>query len=291
MTQLVVATITFGHKAEDVERALRPALDLVESGLEVKVVCIDDSSGCSPLEIRGVDYTTTARRSGYAGAVNELISRYRQYSRLILINPDAAVPERTLLALANSPAPIAVPTIVNELKMLENVRYVTTAKEQFFALLLREPRSVSRRAVQAASHVLRLEMPPACPSGAVLAIDTNLLLETPLNEKLFWLEMSDWVRRRSESSTSTNYDLTVIPEGATHVGASTSIRYPLSVAASQMVAKTAYVREYGDAILKKLLPIAVMARSLRFALISHSPSDGYFLVKVGLCGNDWRVNR
>lgn len=222
--------------------------------------------------------------------MNELVERLGgSAERLVLINPDAQIDGETLTRLIVSEEAVAVPAIRNADGEIENVRSVTTATQQIRALLLGERYAATPSGIEKNLSNGIFPMPPACPSGAVVSIDLKLLRQTPLREEFFWLELSDWTKRVSKVTSPLR--LEVLKQEAVHVGASTSVKYPVSVAASQLRAKKAFVKAYGRAWHRLLLPIAMISRSIRFGVKTKSMSNTLFLVLVGLGVKDWRVSR
>ncbi len=228
-------------------------------------------------------------RCGFAGVVNYVVAEFPDADgRLLLINPDAYVgPKEIEMLLAPSDA-LRVPKVVNPSGQVENIRAITTAGQQLRALLFGE--WAARKAItKMAFNGTTVECPPFAPSGSVLSVPLDLLRSVPLREEYFWLEQSDWLLRYFEIFGPLK--LEILPISATHTGASTSIRYPLSVAASQLNAKANFVRTYGTTIHRLLLPLAIFSRTFRFFLKNRQISDALFLGKVYAGKADWRVNK
>lgn len=289
MTRVLVATISFGHDSNDIEAALRSSVELSGTDDKIRIVCIDDSSGRPPNTVEGIESAVTSHRLGFAGAVNELVERFgHDRDRLILVNPDAKLGKDGIRKLIQIHEPVGIPTITGPSGEIENLRHVTTPAAQLKALMLGE-RSVKVETLRTREQDFTLQMPPYCPSGAVISIDIALLRAVPLRPVFFWLELSDWTRRLSNGDGAAV--LRVISNKAEHVGASTSVRYPLSVAASQVRAKSAYVREYGSLLHRTALPLGVLLRAIRFGIKQRSFASGLFIAQVALGQKDWRVER
>jgi hypothetical protein len=279
----IVACITFGHEADEVRRSLAPALELAAREDDVEVVVIDDSSGRGP-QLSQATCLSTPRRMGFPAVVQFLIeSVYPEATRLVLVNPDATVGD-SLPPLLESQALLAIPTIDHDGR-IENVRLATTPWREVRNLLLGEAKV--RYPITSTGRRQDVSCPPFAPSGAVISIDANALRSAPLRSEFFWLEFSDWVLRRARMGAPTT--LEVLPNRADHLGASTAVKYPLSVAASQARAKVAFVREYGSASSRAVLPIAVLSRGVRFALKRRSTKAGVFLLRAAYNMVDWRV--
>lgn len=285
---IAVACITFGHSPQDVEACLASALLLATENDEFQVLTLDDCSGARPCPPGIPSYDTPSRR-GFPGAVQYLIDELAPgCSRLILINPDATVEADTLELLARSTCDVAVPTIRSRSRTgkVENVRFATTAMREVANLLFGE--RVPEYPVSARDTPRTFTCPPFAPSGAVISIDAQMLRETPLDPSMFWLEFSDWVRRRESEGRRTT--LEVVAGEATHSGASTSVKFPVSVAASQARAKVAFIRSYGGLGARMLVVPAVTSRALRFALRKRSLSNGLFILRAALGRVSWKVN-
>lgn len=289
MTTALIASISFGHSAEELGSALAPAVSLSAKNSRVRVICIDDSSGSQPEDIPGVIMATTIRRVGFAGAVNEIVDRFgRDVDRLVLINPDARITEATLDELLSCTESIAIPRVDDGFGRIENLRKVTTARYQLRALVMGEPRRTNL-AFSTRDVIPVLDLPPYCPSGAVISIATSLLRSVRLHPDFFWLELSDWVSRLHRQGIIAN--LRVIDGAAIHTGASTSKKYPVSVAASQLCAKKAFIHEYGSKVHKLLLPMGILLRSARFGIKTRSVQNSLFLLGAAAGIVDWRVER
>lgn len=282
---ILIACITFGHASADVLRAMAPAISLADRDAEISVIVIDDCSGKPPI-LSGIKTLEMKTRVGFPAVVNQILeSTYPEISRLVLINPDALIEQAALKALIYDPGELVVPTIANGLN-LENVRPVTRASWEFLNLLFGEKRRFNEMPTSKVNQFL--SCPPFAPSGAVVAIDAQVLRETPLRPEMFWLEFSDLLLRRELMGLNTK--LTVLPDLAEHLGASTSLSFPLSVAASQMRAKVSYIRSYGNVVLRALLPLAVFSKAMRVGIKLKSFTVVAFAFKAAFDVEDWRVN-
>lgn len=285
----LVACITFGHSTADVERALGSASRLASTRNDLRVVSIDDRSGMPPApgDLTGIEYLEMPTRSGFPAVVNHLCSEVApDCSKLVLINPDAVIDDSALSSLIEHSADVAVPSI-GDGDVLENVRLATTPAAQLRALMFGE-RSAARRAAISVQAPAELACPPHAFQGSVVSLRAELLRQLPLDPVMFWLEMSDWLRRWQIDGRQIN--LFVGSEIAQHAGASSAVSFPLSVAASQARAKAAYIQRYGTTAQRRLLPFALVSRGVRFALKRRSPRAGLFLVAAALGRRDWRVD-
>ncbi|WP_457101796.1 hypothetical protein [Microbacterium sp. P5_E9] len=285
---IAIACITFGHTTEDVERCLSTALALSENDPRMRVITVDDSSGSAP-QPRMIPGFTTPSRRGFAATVQYIVEVIApDCERLVLVNPDAEADVETLVALAASTDVVTVPTIISttDRAFMENVRPSTTGSREIRNLLFGE----RRRAfiLKPASTEQRVNCPPFAPSGAIISVDAHALRRTPLRAEMFWLEFSDWVLRRNAEGLTT--ELCVLPNESRHVGASTSVKYPMSVAASQARAKVCFIRDYGSWTARTFAPVAVLSRSLRFAARRRSISSGVFVFQAAMGWKSWMVN-
>ena len=286
----IILCISFGHSSSQVYDAMRGALEHSRTHVDTLVVVADDCSGNPPLNIEGAVLLETPSRRGYSGVVNYVLETYPDVNgRILLINPDACLESMAVSELLSDAHGIAVPRVLNPAGELENIRRATNASEQLRALLFGE-RSADRTSrmgvtVESGSIVC----PPYAPSGSVLAIPIQHLRSVPLRAEFFWLEQSDWVIRYSRMHGPV--EVSVLPVGASHTGASTSLRYPLSVAASQLRTKINFVNEYGGFGLRLLLPLGVVLRAGRFAVKTRKLSNAWFLLRVAAGLADWRVSK
>lgn len=280
---IVVACITFGHEPTDIEECLAPALGLAKLDSNIRVIAIDDCSGVAN-QPAGIDYFVTPTRRGFPAVVQYIVEDlFPACTRLVLINPDALLDDG-LRDLMQASETVAVPTI-EEHGRLHNVRRTTTALREFRNLLLGEARSnwpVTPRDVD-----FVLQCPPFAPSGAVISIDAEALRRVPLDADLFWLEFSDWVLSRNARGQETT--LRITPHISVHVGASTSVSYPLSVASSQARAKVIFVKRYGSILVRSALPLAVASKALRYGVKHRSVRDAYFVFQAAFDRVDWKV--
>lgn len=284
----LIACITFGHEQGDIRDALRSAVELALTRSDLTVVAIDDCSGTANYSIPGVEFHRTPARVGFPGVVNYLVSElYPDADRLVLVNPDAAIDVKSLSHLVDSKNAVEVPQILNSDGFVENVRAVTNAGDQFRNLLFGERHS--ELPVRGSADLRTYDCPPFAASGAIVGLDAQQLRVVPLRAEFFWLEMSDWVLRSSLNGL--RISLTVNADRAQHSGASTSVSYPVSVAASQMFAKATFIRTYGGALTSAFLPIAMAAKSIRFGIMRRSLRDALFVYQCGLGNANWRVSR
>lgn len=285
----LIACITFGHTEAGTHNVLGPAVELAGRRSDVRVVSIDDASGLAPEPgIRsGIEFITMPQRSGFPAVVNHLASVIEpSCRRLVLVNPDALADSEALERLLGATSDLAVPAITDPEGHLENLRPVTTSALQLRALM------VGERAISVPSRVDRsapceVFAPPFAPQGAVISIGAELIRELPLDPTMFWLEMSDWVLRWK--ARGKELSLAVTTDVVEHAGASTSASFPVSVAASQARAKVAFVRRYGSRSERLLVPLAVLSRAVRFALLQRSARAGYTVFRAALGSIDWRV--
>lgn len=281
---IVVAVITFGHDSADIETSLRSAVELAQAREDLVVISVDDKSGYRA-SAQNVESFEVPSRMGFPGVVEYIYRElFPEARRLILINPDAVVDNQLLTQLVETDATIALPSI-GDRQGLINVRPVTTARAEFLNLLIGERRRFQPLKVSKSEMVLNA--PPYAPSGAVISIEVNALHEVALDPDFFWLEFSDWVLRRASFGLATQ--IKVLPRAATHTGASTSISFPLSVAASQARAKVLFIFRYGNWAQRVLTPIALFSRALRFGLKQRSLKSGLFVFEAGRGRRDWRV--
>jgi GT2 family glycosyltransferase len=285
----IVLCISFGHASSQIREALGGATSYAVEDSDTVVVVVDDCSGNAPTDLGGVSVLETPSRRGFAGVVTYVVDRYAEAEgRLLLINPDACLSKDAVASLLAVESGIAVPRVLNSTGDLENIRRATTAGEQLRALLFGE-RFVQRSVESLDPGIESIECPPFAPSGSVLSVPLEYLRSVPLRSEFFWLEQSDWVYRYANLHGA--IEVSVLAAAATHTGASTSLRYPVSVAASQLKSKMNFVIEYGDAPLRLLLPLAVLFRAIRFGVKTRNLSNGWFLVKVALGISDWRVKK
>lgn len=285
----IILCITFGHASAQVRLALQGAVAYASENPDTLVLAVDDCSGNAPSDIGGVTVSETPSRRGFAGVVSYVVGLHPKFSgRLLLINPDASLAKESVGALLSVESGMAVPRVLDSRGMLENVRRATTGGEQLCALLFGE--GVTRRSIATLGQETQtVQCPPFAPSGSVLSVPLDYLRSVPLRDEFFWLEQSDWVYRYSQRAGA--FEISVLPSVATHTGASTSLRYPVSVAASQLQSKVNFITEYGHAWFRLLIPLAVLLRSIRFSVRTRSLTNGIFLVKVVMGKADWRVNR
>jgi hypothetical protein len=288
----IVACVTFGHPEADVAAALAGARDAANENAQIQLYWVDDASGYQPKVIpKGVRYVPLPARRGYAGVLSHIVSELcNSGDRLLLINPDASIDPVGVRKLLETDSPLAIPQIARD-GWIDNVRTVATAREQLLALaagewLVRDHERLLP--FNPAGEIVRLACPPHAPSGAVLSIEVDLARHTPFRSKFFWLEMSDWLLRIAQVHP-VPIQLAVLPVEALHVGASTSLRYPISVAASQARAKVCFIREYGKPVDRIVWPLALLMRALRFGA-SQKSIRAACLVFVAGCGlRDWRI--
>lgn len=285
----IVLCISFGHASAQVKVALAGALSYAKAHSDTLVVVADDCSGHPPLGVEGATLLETPSRRGYSGVVNYVLDTYPDVSgKVLLINPDACVDFQAVAALLSDSHGIAVPRVINPAGELENIRRATNASEQLRALLFGEG-SADRSSRKLTVNSAIIECPPYAPSGSVLAVPVKYWRSVPLRADFFWLEQSDWVIRFSRMHGPV--DVSILPVSVTHTGASTSLRYPLSVAASQLHTKINFITEYGSLRLRALLPLGVVLKAARFAVKTRKISNAWFLLKVAAGVADWRVSK
>lgn len=281
---IIVLCITFGHDPSDVEAALESAIFVSRRRDDLRVIAVDDCSGRTPL-VSGVESFSTPSRRGFPAVVHYVIDElFPECSRVVLINPDASLRENDLLRLMDSGADVAVPTIVGSDSTVSNVRQVTTAAWELKNLAFGERYRGARIPISSGDQVI--QSPPYAPSGAVIAIDATLLRRVPLRPEFFWLEFSDWVQRQP-----TPLEIVVQSGTAEHVGASTSVKYPWSVAASQARAKFQYVQQYGTPFLRAALIPALCVKAVRFAIKQRSLRAAVYLMRGATGHRDWRIQK
>lgn len=284
----IILCISFGHSSSQIREALEGAASYAVENSDTVVLVVDDCSGSAPTDLGGVPVFETPSRRGFAGVVSYVVDLHAEAEgRLLLINPDACLSKNAVASLLAVESGIAVPRVLNSMGDLENIRRATTAGEQLRALLFGE--RFVQRVESLDPDIESIECPPFAPSGSVLSVPLEYLRSVPLRSEFFWLEQSDWVYRYADLYGA--IEVSVLPATATHTGASTSLRYPVSVAASQLKSKMNFVVEYGDSRLRLLLPLAVLLRAIRFGVKTRSLSNGWFLVKVALGISDWRVKK
>jgi hypothetical protein len=285
----IVLCISFGHTSHQVEDALQGAVAYAAENPDTLVLVADDCSGQAPAAPAGAELVQTPSRRGFAGVVSYVLDVHKKANgRLLLINPDAALGKEAVGSLLSQEAGIGVPRVVNSQGQVENIRSATTASEQVRALLFGE--GYVRRSVKVLNEDIdSIECPPFAPSGSVLAMPIELLRKVPLRAEFFWLEQSDWVYRYSELYGPIR--VSIHPFTATHTGASTSLRFPVSVAASQLRSKINFINDYGSFMQRSLLPLGILLRSIRFGLKTRQLANVVFLLRVGLGSADWRVSR
>lgn len=285
----IILCISFGHSSNQISDALVGATAYVQDHSDTLLVVADDCSGNAPEVAGGAILVETPSRRGFAGVVTFILEKYREANgRLLLINPDAGLDKEAVGLLLSDSHGIAVPRVLNSRGDIENIRSATTASEQLSALLFGE-RTTQRSVKSLSSSTTAIECPPFAPSGSVLAVPIELFRSVPLRAEFFWLEQSDWVYRYAQEHGVVN--VTVLPVTATHTGASTSLRYPLSVAASQLKSKINFVVEYGNLPVRLLLPLGVLLRAVRFGIKTRKISNAWFLLKVASGTADWRVSK
>jgi GT2 family glycosyltransferase len=285
----IVLCISFGHTSEQVKQALEGAVQYAAGRQDTVVLVADDCSGQPPVAPPGAVLIETPSRRGFAGVVSYVLDVQKDVDgRLLLINPDAALGKEAVDSLLSQATGIGVPRVLNGQGHLENIRSATTATEQLKALLFGE-QAASRSVKMLDESIEIIECPPYAPSGSVLAIPIGLLRAVPLRSDFFWLEQSDWVYRYARGNGPVR--VSIHPFTASHTGASTSLRFPVSVAASQLRSKINFVNDYGNLMHRALLPLGVFLRAVRFGLKTRSLSNSVFLLQVGLGLQDWRVNR
>lgn len=281
---IVVACITFGHDRSDIEACLSSARELAEVDSRLTVISVDDHSGRANGSLEIIHHVTPSRR-GFPAVVQYIVEDlYPNCTRLILVNPDACV-GAALKPLLEAKETVAVPSIGDH-GFLHNVRLTTTAGKEFRNLLFGESRS--GWPLQEVEETRVVSCPPFAPSGAVISVDAQALRAVPLDANLFWLEFSDWTRRRQQRGLDTT--LRILPERSEHTGASTSVKYPLSVASSQARAKVHFIRRYGRSSLRVLLPIAVLSKAVRFGISRRNILAAVFLFRAAFDAVDWRVS-
>lgn len=281
---IIVACITFGHNSEDIARALAPAIAEQEADNRVRVISVDDASGRNHAA-EGVTAHVTPSRRGFPGVVQYIVETlYPESSRLILINPDASLDRRSLRTLIETNSDVAVPRILDAGAAIENVRQVTTAAWELRNLAFGE--KYRGRLLSGTDTVGIVACPPYAPSGAVISLNALLLRERPLNPDYFWLEFSEWVLRQPGSVT-----LSIEPVEAQHLGGSTSVKYPLSVAASQARAKFLFIRSQGSRLDRICAVPALASRGVRVAIKRRSVFAGVFVLLAGMGLKDWRIAR
>lgn len=290
MKTALIATITFGHIPNLLETALEGVADAATTNANIDQIIVDDASGRAPEIVHGVRVVTTPVRGGYAATVNWIVKMYGDdYERLVLVNPDASPSKEAVEQLASAKSSLAVPLVENAAGDVENIRTIATGYARVHSLLFSERFSVSSNRSTFADEAVpdNFDSPPFVPAGSVVSFAMSELRELPLDPDMFWIEMSDWVQRRSRRKGPLNVE--VMDVRIAHTGASTSVSYPLSVAASQLNADVHYVRRYGNLISRALLPLAVAVRSARYAVKRGSLRGGVFMFRVGAFGQDWRV--
>lgn len=285
----IVLCITFGHASSQVSEALEGAVAYSRNVTDTIVLVVDDCSANAPRDVEGALLLETPSRRGFAGAVNFVLGQYPDFvGRLLLINPDAGVSREAVSELLSERNGIAVPQVLNPEGRTENIRRVTNAREQLLALLLGE--NFATRLCQNLPEISNeVACPPFAPSGSVMSYPVQMLRNVPLRDEFFWLEQSDWILRYAKCQGPIN--VTVLPVRVTHTGASTSTRYPVSVAASQLRTKVNFIHEYGNFWLRLVVPLGVLTRSLRFAIKTRQPANAWFLTKVAAGLSDWRVSK
>lgn len=285
----IILCISFGHSSDQIAAALVGAMAHAGDRVETLVVVADDCSGNSPEAPEGAILVETPSRRGFAGVVSFVLEEYSEaHGRLLLINPDAFLEKEAVESLLSDSYGMAVPRVLNSVGNLENIRSATTASEQLFALLFGE-RATQRSVKSLDSGIMTIECPPFAPSGSVLAVPIEFLRSVPLRAEFFWLEQSDWLYRYARQHGT--LEVSVLPITATHTGASTSLRYPVSVAASQLKSKMNFVNEYGNFLLRSLLPLGILLRAVRFGIKTRNFSNAWFLLKVASGAADWRVSK
>lgn len=285
----LILCISFGHESAQIGDALRGAVAYSREYKNAEVLVADDCSGNPPSAPEGVRVLNVPSRRGYAGVVSYVLDLYPEASgRLLLINPDASLEKDGVALLLEFAGGIAVPRVLNPAGELENVRRATTASEQLLALVFGE--QMARKSVQQLSaDTAVVDCPPYAPSGSVLSMPLDFLRAVPLRSEFFWLEQSDWIYRYA--NTNGSVQVSILPITASHTGASTSLRYPVSVAASQLRAKINFVNEYGNLLHRSFLPVGILMKAVRFGLNTRSLWNGMFLLKVGTGVADWRVSK
>jgi len=235
--------------------------------------------------VDGVESFSMPDRRGFPAVVQYIVEElYPECDRLVLVNPDALVSEQGLIEILATEADLVIPSIVSPDGTLENIREVTRPSWEILNLAFGEKYRGDRIPFREDGRIV--VCPPYAPSGAVIAIKVELLKQLPLRSDFFWLEFSDWIRRHQEAVS-----LRIVPTLVKHTGASTSVKYPISVAASQVRAKVGFVREYGGPLQKVIVVPALWMRAIRFGVRRRSVSAA---LRVGLSGmglRDWRVSR
>ena len=277
----VVACVTFGHDATDIYHALDSAVQLARKRQGIDVIAVDDSSGIS-YDLSEVHSYSTPRRLGFPATVQYIVEvLYPEADRVVLINPDAQVELDILERLIDHTGDLVVPRILRPDGTLENVRETTRPSWELKNLAFRE--HYRGDVLNSATETRTVLCPPYAPSGSVISIAATLLKKTPLRADYFWLEFSDWVHRQDHPR-----ELTIDGGIAQHTGASTSLKYPLSVASSQARAKYLYIRTYGTRLQRALALPALCCKSGRFAAKRHSLTAGIDLMLCAVGLRDWR---
>lgn len=283
---ILVATITFGHSAEDVQAALAPFVAARESNQQIAaVVALDDCSGVRPEILVGIESRETPERMGFAAAVNYLVTDIcPEATRLVLVNPDVLMDSRGAQALLDATGPAHILPVLDEHGALENLRPLLTPRRVLVGLALRERRRRDDLPRLAAVGGAAL-CPPLVPAGTVISLDADLIRRVPFSPEMFWIEFSDWTLRLPETIT-----VSISPHPVDHAGASTAVNYPLSVAASQLRARYSYVMRHGGRTHRVLLRPALMIRVLRIALKKRDRALIPFLMRAAAGTADWRVS-
>lgn len=276
---IVITCITFGHPDTDVRQALAGALDYWRAHPEAVVVWIDDASGAPWGPIDGVVAIRRTERGGYCACVSEIVSTYPEASRYVFVNPDASADAATISELADADADVAVPQVDGTPALLPKV---VTPAQQLVALAVGEA---------AAAWLRRLQPTTAlrAPSGAVMSFRGSDLREHPLDDRFFWLEMSEWVLRRASGGSLPSIERLACR--AAHIGSSTMVHYPVSVRASQYRAKVCFIRKYGSSVQRALVPIAVLVRAMTMLVRGWGATDVRLVASASLGRSDWRVAR
>jgi len=252
-----VFCITYGHSDTQVEAAIAAARDI--EGTEVGI--LDDSSGRPPV-VTGVPVYSTPKQIGYAGAVNYLVATLLFNSdRLVVVNPDARISQAGIQALIASKASVAVP-IIRDSNGLANIRTKASPWRESMGLAFgwRWQAKWERRIKRPPDVLLPLGK-PWVPSGAVACFDLDLLRHHPLDETMFWLEMSDWAR-----TSPRQIMFEIVAAEAFHEGGSSAQHAARRVALSQLAARRCYIRKHGSAPTRAFSNLALVAYLVRLTL-------------------------
>lgn len=284
MTLGAVVVITYGHDAEMIRTAIAGATQLKELRPDLRIAVVDDSSS-SPPRLPDYPIYATPVQMGYAGAVNWILEAVipEEYERVIFVNPDAAIDSGALAALLDCPERLAVPSIVGSDGTLENVLPLCSPWREVGALAVGPAvmRMLQRQPSRSRDAILPLGR-PWVPAGTVLAISTELLRETKLDTRMFWIEMSDLARRL------TGEPFRVLSAQATHQGDSSKSHASRAVRMSQLAARRAYIQTYGSAPARVLAHLALLVFLARRLVARDLTRPIQSIWSVWYRHRDWR---